>query len=682
MVTFAALNKPLNCRTRAVRPDESKPTFMHLVKLFLSLALVLSALTLSAQKDDDVLFTVDNEPVTVGEFRYIYGKTNGDAASYDEESVKEYLDLYERFKLKVARARTMGLDTVKALQRELEGYRRQLADNYLVDKQVTNRLVEELYERRKTDIEFSHILLKFKGKTPSPADTLFIYNRALTAKRNLTAANFATTAKNISEDKFSAARGGRIGYLNAPFPKGMHRLEAALYGAAVGEVVGPVRTSLGYHLAVKTDTRPARGEMEVGHILVRKPEGTENMPVPAQLEAARKMLANGEDWAAVAARVSEDGKTKDNGGYLGFFGINKYEPAFEDAAFALTEDGQVSPIVESAAGFHLIRRISHRGVQPLNESRPLLEAKVKADSRFDEAKKQMLREIRTKAGVKENKDVFGRFAAGLVDSTFLNFRWKPSADVEKTPLLVIGNEYKVGLEQFQESLRKDSRKRVSMGRQGNSATVATALYEEWVDKQLMTYAESRLEQDFPEFAALMREYREGILLFEATKLEVWDKASEDTTGLKAFFAKNRDDYQWEERAAVSKYVINDKAGLDHNEILFFAKENGLDATLDKFGRANIEASTDNYELGRLKELGGLQPKPGNTTAVSKDIRKGVSTFYKVEELLPARKKELNEARGYVIADYQDQLEREWVEKLRKRYPVKINKKVLAKLIKS
>lgn len=655
---------------------------MHLVKHFLSFTLVFAALSVAAQKDSDVLFTVEDEPVTVGEFRYIYGKTNGNEANYKEESVKEYLDLYERFKLKVARARTMGLDTVKTLQRELEGYRRQLADNYLVDKQVTNRLVEELYERRKTDIEFSHILLSFKSKDPSPADTLFLFNRAITARKNLTAASFAETAKNVSDDKFSAPRGGRIGYLNAPFPKGMHRLEAALYAADGNEVVGPVRTSLGYHLAVKTDSRPARGEMEVGHILIRKPEGTDKMPVPVQLQSAKKMLANGDDWAAVAARISEDSQTKDNAGYLGYFGINKYEPAFENAAFSLTKDGEVSDIVETSAGFHLIRRISRKGVQPLNDTRPLLEAKVKADSRFEEAKKQMLQGIRKNANVQENKAVFGRFAASLVDSTFLNFRWKPDPKVEKTPLLVIGNDYKVGLDQFQESLRKDSRKRVSMGRQGNAATVATALYEEWVDKQLMTYAESRLEADFPEFAALMREYREGILLFEATKIEVWDKASEDTTGLKAFFADHRDNYQWEERATVTKYAINAKSGLDAAAILYFAKENGMDATLDKFGRANIEATSDDYELSRLAEVGGLKPKVGSTTAVSKDVRKSVSTFYKVEALLPARKKELNEARGYVIADYQDQLEREWVEQLRKRYPVKINKKVLSKLIKS
>ncbi len=654
---------------------------MHFVKHIYLLAACLLATTLSAQKDGDVLFTVADKPVTVGEFRYIYGKTNGDEAAYDEASVKEYLDLYERFKLKVARARAMGLDTVSALQRELEGYRRQLADNYLVDRQVTDRLVETLYERKKTDVEFSHILFKFKS-TPLPSDTLALYNKVKAIKADIAAKNFAAKAAELSEDKFSSSRGGKIGFITAPFPKGMHQLEAALYTAPTDQVVGPVRTSLGYHLAVKTATRPARGVIEVAHILIRKPEGTTGMPVPAQLQAAQKMLASGQAWAQVVARISEDSKTKDNGGYLGFFGINKYEPVFENAAFALTEDGQVSDIIETSAGFHLLRRISHKGVQPLSDERPLLETKVKADGRFEDAKLQMVQNIRTKANVKENKAVFGRYSARLVDSTFLNFQWKPLADADPTPLLVIAEDYKVGLDQFQEYLRKNSRKRVSLGRGANASTVASKLYGEWVNEQLMAYAESRLEDDFPDFAALMREYREGILLFEATKIEVWDKASEDTTGLKAYFADHQKDYQWEERATVTQYTINAKSGVDVNEVFTYAATNGMDKTLDKFGRANVDATSDDYELSRLTDLGDLTAKVGSKTPVTNDLRKGTSTFYKVEALLPARQKELREARGYVIADYQDQLEREWVEKLRQQFPVKINKKVLAKLIKS
>ena len=650
------------------------------IKHALVFALCLVAAAVTAQQDGDVLFTVAGEPVTVGEFRYIYGKTSGEAPKYDEASVMEYLDLYERFKLKVARARTMGLDTIKSLQQELAGYRRQLADNYLVNKQVTDRLVEQLHARQQQDIAFKHILFRFKGN-PMPADTLALYQKVLAVKETLTANNFGEAAKTYSEDKYSKDRGGVVGFVTAPFPRGLHRLEDALYAAKTKEIVGPVRTSLGYHLAVKTDARPARGEVEVSHILIRKPQGTKAgvLPVPAQLQAAQKALANGKEWDELVRLTSEDKDTKDKGGYLGFFGINKYEKAFEEAAFGLTRDGAVSDIVETSAGFHLIRRDSRRTVQPLADVRPLLEQKIKADGRFEDAKKDMLRAIRRQGNVREDRALFGRYSATLVDSSFLDFRWKPGGALERGTLLAIGDDINYGLEQFQEYLRQNSRRRVSLGRAANSATVATRLYEDWVDSRLLAYAESRLEKDYPEFAALMREYREGILLFEATKLEVWDKASADTTGLRAFFEAHRDDYQFGQRAAVTEIKVKNSSGLDAVAVAAFAKKNGSDKALDHFGRNNFEINREEYDLDRLAEL-KIQPQAGSISDIKKDLRSAVTTFTIVDELLPPRRKELSEARGYVIADFQDQLERDWVTTLRGEYPVKVNKKVLGKLI--
>ena len=104
-----------------------------MIKQIFSLVLFtlgLTTLTI-AQQDSDVLFTVDQTPVTVGEFKYIYSKSKGKEADFSKASVEEYLDLYTKFKLKVQKAREMKLDTVPALKRELDGYRRQLASNYL-----------------------------------------------------------------------------------------------------------------------------------------------------------------------------------------------------------------------------------------------------------------------------------------------------------------------------------------------------------------------------------------------------------------------------------------------------------------------------------------------------------------------------------------------------------------------
>ena len=655
---------------------------MQLIRQFSLLTLlVLGTASLVAQADSDILFTVGDTDVTVGEFKYIYSKSNGEEADFSRASVQEYLDLYERFKLKVARAREMGLDTVQVLQRELEGYRRQLADNYIVDRQVTDKLVRELYERQQKDIEFSHIFFPFEGN-PTPADTLALYKQTMIVKKNVTPTNFAARAQELSEDKYSKDKGGRVGFLNAPFPKGMDRLEKALYEAPQGVVVGPVQTKGGYHLAIKHSSRPALGEVEVGHILVRRQKDAPmGSTVPEKIKEAQAKLRAGEDFAKVAKEYSEDGQSRDNAGYLGFFGINRYDPAFEKASFGLAKDGAVSDIVETKAGWHLIRRISRRGAIPFNDARPLLETRVKADDRFARAYEQLLQDLRMRSNLSPKEDALKAFIATL-DASFLTGRWQPEVTERDDVLYTMAGGRQGTVADFQEYLTRTNRQRINLTRVAGASVdnVARALFEGWTNEALIAYAESRLEDDYPEFAALMREYREGILLFEATKMEVWDKASEDSLGLVAFYEANKSNYNWEERATVTRYVIDTRSGTDPNTVIAYAKQNGPDATLVKFGEAALQLETDNYELNRLSEMEMLEPKVGSTSIVKNDLRAGTATFFKVEALLPPAPKALDEARGYVIADYQDELERRWVETLRAQYPVKVNKKILNKIV--
>ncbi len=656
---------------------------MNVLRNCLYLALVLATTPLFAQADDDILFTVGDDEVTVGEFKYIYSKSNGEEADFSKASVQEYLDLYQRFKLKVARARAMGLDTVQLLQDELTGYRQQLTDNYIIDRQVTDKLVAELYERQQKDVDFSHIFLPFDGN-PTPEDTLALYQEAVSLKASVTPANFAAKAGEVSKDAYSAERGGRIGFVSAPFPRGLDRLETALYTAPAGEVVGPVQTTNGYHLAIKHAERPAYGEIEVGHILIRKPKGAPLGEVPpASIQTAKAQIESGEDFAKVAGEYSEDTQTKDNAGYLGFFGINVYDPAFEKAAFALTEDGQVSDIIETKAGFHLIRRISRRRVTSLDEIRPLLETKVKSDDRFARAKRDLLQQLRVQSELTVREDALEGYLSGLDGTQFASARWQPTEVEGENKLLWTTENGRQGtVADFQQYLLRNNRQRIALAR-GPGATAATAarkLFDGWLDEELFKYAESRLEQDYPEFAALMREYREGILLFEATKMEVWDKASEDSTGLLAFYEKNREEYQWGERATVSAYTIDTKTDVDVNSVVTFAGSHGPEEVIKKFGEERVQVATDDYELDRLEEMELLQPTVGSTSMLKNDLRKGVATFYRVDALLPPAPKQLDEARGYVIADYQDELERQWVERLRGEYDVKVNKRVLNKII--
>lgn len=631
--------------------------------------------------DPRTLFTVEGQPVSVGEFVYIYGKTNADNADFSEPSLREYLDLYTKFKLKVARAREMRLDTIQALRDELAGYRRQLADSYLTDRAITEPLVEEIYERIQRDIDLSHILVSV-APDAAPKDTLAAYRRIESVKRQLEAGeyDFATAAAEFSADRYSAERGGRVGFLTAPLPDGLYNLESVAYTATPGRLVGPVRTKLGYHLVQVTGSRPARGEIEAAHILVRTEDRPEGVAI-ARIDSIYQALEAGADFQALAARASEDARTAAKGGYIGFFGINRFEPAFEDAAFALESDGAYTEPVRSQLGFHVIQRISRKGIQPFNLERPQLERKVKADSRFAIARRRMLERIKQRANFRQRDPVLNRFVTSLTD-TFRNFRWiAPEASPQV--LFEMDNDFTVTLGDFTNWLRNHSRERLAAGRNQPPAQAARELYATFVEEQVLRYEEDQLEKNYPDFAALMREYEEGILLFEATKLEVWDKASQDSVGLAEFFVDHRDDYRWGERARTTVFLV----GLKYQDLLpairAYAMDHEAAAVREQFNTDDqVVVSVDEaiYERDRLPELQNAPWQVGTVTEATTSRSSGGATFYKIEDILPPTPKELDEARGYVIADYQDQLERDWIEELSRRFKVKVNKKVFESLI--
>lgn len=652
----------------------------------LSLLFMLLCGVSHAQADSDVLFSIADREVTVGEFRYIYEKTNADKATYSRQSLEEYLDLYQRFKLKVHRAYAMQLDTVKSLQQELAGYRRQLAENYLMDRAVTDRLAEELYQRRQQDVEISHILFPL-SPSAAGADTVAVYEEALSIRKQLTPANFATLAQQFSKDQYSKDKGGRIGFLTAPLPNGLYQLENLIYSAKENTILGPVRTQFGLHLVLIHGKRAARGEIEAAHILIRKPDSaSEHEKARQRAEEIASLLRNEQQpFEKLAATMSEDEKTAKSGGYVGFFGINRYETAIEDAAFALQADGDISAVVESRVGYHIIKRISKKANLTFAEERPLLISKVKADSRYQVATDALLQQIRQRAGLQENKTLLMDFAASLADSSFLNLAWKAPLPTDERSLFSIGKEATTTLGDFQRHLQSLARQRAARARSGNSQQAVMDYYQEFLNVQLLAYEESKLEENYPDFRALMREYEEGILLFEATKLEVWDKASEDSIGLVQFFEKNQDKYFWTERASVTRYTIFAALADKVAAIRALAPTTEPEALVKMFpsgsDAAGLRAQTDTYERQRLEQMEAMEWKVGAISESKRDERSGQVVFHKIEEILPGGPKELDEARGYVIADYQDQLEKDWVASLAAQHPVKLRKKTFEKMVK-
>lgn len=639
----------------------------------LFVAVFLSSL-LQGQKKDPVLFTVADTPVHLSEFQYIYAKNSGNKTDYSEESLREYLNLYTKFKLKVQRAKDLKMDTIPVLQKELAGYRKQLAKTYLTDKQVTNRLIQEVYDRSQKDVGISHILLNL------PMNATDEEFRKVSTKANKIieeiqgGLSFEDAVKQYSQDKISKENKGFLGYFTSMFPSGFYELENAAYGLEVGGVSAPVRTRLGVHIVKLNDIRDARGEVEIAHILIRKKSQRRTRSnAKTSIDSIYQKLNEGADFKTLANKYSEDKATSNNGGYIGFFGINRFETSFEDAAFSLRNDDTYCAPIETSVGWHIIQRISKKKRDSFEDAQKRIKTLLRKDSRQKKAKESMIQRIQEESKFKENAGSLDVFTKSL-NKDFYSYKWEPS---NARDVLFTMDDKAFTYADFGKYLKANTRNRMRMSDAG-IATGVKRMYADFVEDQVMAYEESQLEKKYPEFKSIMREYEEGILLFEVTKAKVWDKASKDSVGLKQFYEANKHNYTWKERANVKDYELKSVDPKLVGKFMKKAKCKSPEYLKKKFGDI-FTYSDHKYERGS-KEVAGIKFKK-NSISIPDTSKRGITKFRVIKSVMPSALKKLSEARGYIEADYQDQLEKEWVRSLRKMYPVKINDAVFKSLIK-
>lgn len=649
-------------------------------KSFLFFLFLLLVRTMTFGQTDPVLFTVAGKPVHLSEFNYIYTKTNGSKADFSRASVEEYLDLYTKFKMKVARAKEMQLDTIPSLQEELAGYRRQLADSYLTDKEVTEKLIKEAYDRMQKDVSVSHILVRVERN-----DTVAAWNIVNSIKQKLNnGSDFETTAKELSQDPNTQKNGGLLGYLTATLPDGFYELENAMYNTPVGKSSDVIRSPIGYHIIKVNAVRPARGEIEVAHIMFRKSkDGIPQLFAKQKADSVYNELKRGSSFETMALQLSDDGNSNAKGGYLGFFGIGRYEIAFEDVAFSLANDGDISAAVESSIGWHIIKRISRKGIQPYDVMKSRLKASIQQDSRFDLAKKAMIGRIKRENNFKDTPSVLAAMIKQL-DSTFLTFSWKKPDNVSNQELFTLGNT-PYTTSNFADYLVTNANRRLSyaVSARNDLGAITKMMYDDYINENVLAFEETQLENKYSDFKNLMREYEEGILLFEAIKMNVWDKASLDSLGLEKFHQTRRDKYMWNERAQIITYMISDSIKSDVEKIHAFAIKNDVKSVLKKFNKKKnyITFSEETVEKDKNKALQSLNWKANSTTKPELETTDKTWRFYKIDKIMPATPKTLKEARGFVVADYQEFLEKQWMDDLVAKYKVEINQSVLKSIIK-
>ncbi|ALI99565.1 peptidylprolyl isomerase [Rufibacter tibetensis] len=523
---------------------------MRVSSLYVGLsALLLFQCTSPKKAAEPVLLTIGPEKVPVSEFAYVYEKNNstGDSA-FSNASVNEYLDLYTNFKLKVAEAKSRGLDTTQAFKSELSGYKEQLAQPFLTEKSVTDQLVREAYERLKKEVNATHILISVDMEA-DPKDTLAAYQKITDLRQQaINGASFESLAQRFSEDPSARENNGNLGYFTAL--QMVYPFENAAFNTPEGQISQPVRTRFGYHIIKVNEVRPAQGEIRVAHIMVRAQQG---LPKADSLAAKKKIdeiysrVLRKEDWNKLTSQFSEDAASADNGGELPWFGTGRMIPSFEESAFALAKPGAITPPVQTVYGWHIIKLLERKELPTYEEMEASLRNRIAKDSRSELNKAAFLRRIKTENKFQENPSI-KEAVLKLADSTLLAGKWKFNVPAEPknlptaTLFTINGQPFTVG--SFATYIEANQRSRQN----ASPAHAMNLLYDKFVETSLFDYEREHLEEKHQDYKMLVNEYHDGILLFQLMEEKVWAKAVEDTVGLKAFFEANQDKYMWGERA--------------------------------------------------------------------------------------------------------------------------------------
>ena len=640
--------------------------------------LVSTAITFNSfsQSVDRTLLTVADEKVSVDDFLSIYNKNRQVGEELDPKTLDEYLQLFINFKLKVKEAESLGMDTVPSFVKELSGYRKQLANPYLVDNEAGEKLVEEAYERLKTEIRASHILISV-AEDASPSDTLKAYKRAQSIRQEiLDGANFADIARVNSDDPSAKENSGDLGYFSALYM--VYPFETAAYATAKGEVSEIIRSRYGYHFLNVTDKRPSRGEVKTAHIMVKYPSpvgksSNKEKAIAKQKidDIYNKIINESADFAEMAKQYSDDKNNSSKGGVLPWFGSNKMVAAYEDAAFSLNNFGDISVPIETPYGWHIIKLIDRKGLGSFEDEKLDIQSKVEKDSRSQAKRTSLVNKLKNEYNYKLNTSALNAMKE-IVNNDFIakNGKWSLKDNASSlTEYIFSLDSLKYNQYDFAEYLLSTFRR---MKNKFEPSIFVDEAFTKWSEDLIIAYENSNLELKYNDFRLLMQEYRDGILLYELTDEKIWSKAVKDTIGLNAYYLANKKNYMWDTRVdATVINCLNESIALKVRKKIMRGNTNidEIQTKINKKSSLNMDIDKGLYLRGENTFVDQVQWEQGLSDLIYDN--QNVKMVY-INEVLPPIEKELTQAKGLITSDYQDFLEKEWLSELKAKYSISVN----------
>ncbi|MGC3979372.1 MAG: peptidylprolyl isomerase [Paludibacteraceae bacterium] len=629
------------------------------------LALTFSTV-LIAQKNDPTLIKINGKSIPLSEFEYIYNKNNSDNI-LDKKTLDEYVELFVNFRLKVEEALAQKLDTLSSFQSELASYQNQLAEPYLQDSETKEKLIKEAYNRTTNEVEVSHILVKIPN-AGTAADTLKAFNKALEIWKRAAKEDFSKLATQTSEDPSVEKNKGYVGWITAL--RTPYAFENAAFSTPAGSVSKPVRTFLGYHIIKVSRKRASQGEAHAAHIMkfIRPDSIKEKAKI--KIDSIYQRVLAGDDFAELAKKYSDDKGSARNGGELMWFGgEQRMVPEFEDAAFALQNKGDVSKPILTLYGWHIIKLLDKRPLADYETMKSSLESKVMNDERAQMVKNAFTDKVKKEYGFKLDKVAIGDFE-------ILANKYAPTDSLFKAGLTTLNkNLFSIGNTNYTQA---DFAAFLKASPEGNSvqAEYIKDKLNNFVNSKATDYEKTQLSSKYPEYYYLMKEYHDGILLFDISNREVWDKAAKDTAGLAKYFKENKTNYAWNKPHYKGRIIY-----CKNKETLKSAKfivKNVSNDSIDKVLPKRL-----NDSIIYVKTEKGLWIEGENKIIDSSVFKKGkiepskeYPYYFITGKLLKNEPETYEDVRGAVTTDYQNYLEKEWIKSLREKYQVTIDENVL------
>lgn len=648
-----------------------KPTLLTLAFIF--------AFIFSGIAQNKTIFTIDKEPVDVADFEYIYKKNNiNNKADYSKASLQEYLDLFINFKLKVKEAEANDMDNNPAILDELQSYEDQLFESYL-DKKIMDNLTAEAYKRSMEDVQIGHIFVSYDPNSPeSIAESKNTLDKvyALLQKGE----SFEELAKVYSMDKNTRENGGVLGYFTS-LQIAYKPLEDAAYNLKKGEFSTPIKTEAGYHIVKVLNNRPARGKIKIALIKrLISPYDSLQANNKFQIDSIYAELKKGADFGEMAKKLSEDNYTNFNGGELDWFGIGQYNETFENAAFDLLKDGDISMPFKTKTAWYIIKRLEKAKTPSFEDVKPIFETKIKKSNRYEVTKNTFADSLYTAWKMQIDQNVMDSFKSNVINGFETNTNLYAQSPEPKI-LMKGSNGYTINENQMGHSIEDN----LQFSRNLYGESRFNDLYKRAFTAEMLTLYRTYLTNTNSDYGNLVKEYKEGILLFDQMEKNVWSKAIEDTTGLNNYFANNRSKFIYNERANTTIYTFsNEKKAKAFSKLAIKNKNWSDSVAIAKIQEMGLNETTD-YTVESTTLEKGITPlsstivwAPGFSKPT---LNNGKFSVYQIHFILPTRQKEFNEVKGFVVAAYQEEVEKKWIQTLKEKYPVIVNQSVLDQLIK-